>query len=98
RHGDHERPARDLRRHGAALGSFFRNEPTVLAESSEPLRNSVGRRKKRKGHQEIAVAETGRRGSRVKKRAEPRLVSDRYAEGRTSSHHLHAVRSRTASG
>jgi addiction module HigA family antidote len=33
------------------LAHFFRNDPTVLAESSEPLRNSVGRKKGRKGHQ-----------------------------------------------
>src|SRR5207237_10834854 len=51
RHCDPERPARDFRRYGVAPGSFFRNDPTVLAESSEPLRNSVGRRKERKGHQ-----------------------------------------------
>src|SRR4029453_1614996 len=44
---------------------FFRNEPTVLAESSEPLRNPVGRRKEREGNKEVAVTETHRRGSRI---------------------------------
>src|ERR1700740_196237 len=47
------------------LAHFFGTSPQFWAESSEPLRNSVGRKEERKEHQETAVTETRRRGARV---------------------------------